>query len=217
MAAKRFTERHMFYNGRSWPVTDIIALADGAHSLDEALHYTTALQNNAFQFYDKELISIVSAIHKKWKVDTNGLPAAPRQLPSTSSPIFSPEGQASTQFNRLNDEAQKAILSKALTELLQTGGVDGDTFTQKNHWMAIFIVLRDRLQQRLKQNAFADYAQNITPECWPDDIRIGKNTMTNFHNYITEDVAYYAMKHNPFNSLCSRFWDILMRYLLTCA
>ena len=215
MAAKRYTERHMFYNGRSWSVTDIIALADGAHSLDEALHYTTALQSNAFQFYDKELISIVSAIHKKWGIDTNGQPAVPRQLPSSPAPIPSPDEEASRQFNRLNDEAQNELLGKALSELLETGGVDGDTFTQKNHWMAVFVVLRDRLKQHIKQSSFAEYAQNITPDCWPDHIRIGKKTMTNFHNYITENVAYYAMKHNPFDTLCRRFWNVLMRYLLT--
>ena len=213
--SKHYTERNMLYNGRSWPVTDIIDLADGAHSLDEALHYTTALQINAFRFYDKELIGIVSAIHKKWGVETNGQPAVPRQLPSSSASIISPDEQASRQFNRLNDKAQEELLSKALAELLQTGGCDGDTFTQKNHWMAVFVVLHDRLNPRLRQNAFAEYAPKVTPSDWPERMRIGKNTMTNYHNYITEGVAYYAMKHNPFDALCRRFWNVLMRYLLT--
>ena len=88
-------------------------------------------------------------------------------------------------------------------------------FWQKQHWMAIYLVLRDGMGIRCSQTGFAEYANRITPQDCPERLRIGFSTMTNFSKTITEEKPYYEMKHNPFAKECNTFWNIIERVVLT--
>ena len=88
-------------------------------------------------------------------------------------------------------------------------------FWQKQHWMGVYLVLRDRLGVRCPQTGFAEYAQKITPLNCPDNLKIGQTTMTNFSKLVIEDKPYFEMKHNPFEEVCKTLWDIIFKQILT--
>ena len=88
-------------------------------------------------------------------------------------------------------------------------------FWKKQHWMGVYLVLRDRLGMRCPQKRFADFAPKITPQNCQESLKIGQTTMTNFSKIILEDKPYFEMKHNPFEEVCKTLWDIIFKQILT--
>ena len=74
--------------------------------------------------------------------------------------------------------------------------------------MAVYMVVRDRLNVNVKQNEFHTYADKITPDACPSKLRITSSTMTNFSK-TASDGPYYKMKRNPFHELCAMLWTII--------
>ena len=132
------------------------------------------------------------------------------------SPATTQEAKIRNFFNRQDDRTQQAWLREAMMTLMAATDRTGKTiFWQKQHWMGVYLVLRDRLGMRCPQKGFADYAPKITPQNCQENLKIGQTTMTNFSKIVVEDKPYFEMKHNPFEEVCNRLWDIIIQQDLT--
>ena len=84
--------------------------------------------------------------------------------------------------------------------------------------MGLYLVIRDRLEDNLSQTDFFSFAQEITPDNWPEGLRISKGTFNTFSRYVksADDryETYYDMKENPWKELCDAFWSIIKKRLL---
>ena len=86
-------------------------------------------------------------------------PTASAYMPSSESQ----EDRIRSFFNKQDDRTQQAWLREAMKALMGVTDHTGKAiFWQKQHWMGVYLVLRDRLGMRCPQTGFADYAQKIT-------------------------------------------------------
>lgn len=125
------------------------------------------------------------------------------------------DDQARMKYASMNGTKRKDILRECMQRLRVERP---DLFLQKIHWMGVYLVVRDRLEDNLSQTDFFSFAQEITPDDWPEELKIGKTTFNNFGKYVKfEDryQAYYDMKDNPWKELCDTFWNITKPRLLT--
>ena len=91
-------------------------------------------------------------------------------------------------------------------------------FTTKNHWIGTFLVVHDRLERAgFTQTDFMNMADSITPEEFPDKLRISESTMKNFTKVISDPhdryEAYYDMENNPQKDFCEELWEVLQKLL----
>ena len=118
-------------------------------------------------------------------------------------------------FLKMTREERLDVLRRSMRRLL----ADYHLFIYARHWLAIFLVVRDRLVgESLNQTNFLALACEITPDELPEKLRMGMNTMKNFSREIKESdrgEAYYRMKHNPQELLCDTFWSIIQETILT--
>ncbi len=139
-------------------------------------------------------------------------PTASAYMPSSESQ----EDKIRHFFNKQDDRTQQAWLHEAMKALMGVTDHTGKAiFWQKQHWMGVYLVLRDRLGMRCSQKGFADYAPKITPQNCQESLKIGQTTMTNFSKLVIEDKPYFEMKHNPFEEVCKTLWDIIFKQILT--
>ena len=142
-----------------------------------------------------------------------------QEAPTASAnilPATSQEAKIRHFFNQQNVHTQQVLLREAMGSLMGATDQTGKAiFWQKQHWMGVYLVLRDRLGMRCPQKGFADYAPKITPENCQENLKIGQTTMTNFSKIVVEDKPYFEMKHNPFEEVCNTLWDIIIKQMLT--
>lgn len=203
----------VFLDGEYFPASTVIRLAMGATDYHIAEHYLVSLLSSAYMYEDRRMFNKCQEIRKRFGVyPYPDLPASEGNLP----PVRSQEEEVRRHYGKLLDQQKFDILKKAILLLLSSTDENGQKiFSQKQHWMGVFLVLRDRLGVRCSQSGFADYAAKITPSCCPDELRIGSSTMTNFAKTITEGKVYYEMKHNPFAEVCDTLWGIIIKLFLT--
>jgi hypothetical protein len=119
------------------------------------------------------------------------------------------DDKARMLFKKMPIDKRREILKEALRRLR----TQFHLFIYSKHWQGVFSVIRDRLEgDALKQNAFIAYASDITPEDWPDSLKIRQNTIKNFArdtDSSEKGEAYYDRDYNPQQEICDTFWDIL--------
>ncbi len=165
-------------------------------------------QRIALYYYDVQM----KQIHEDMEKLRQEVPTASANI----SPATSQEAKIRSFFNQQDDRTQQAWLREAMKALMGITDHTGKAiFWQKQHWMGVYLVLRDRLGVRCPQTGFAEYAQKITPQNCPDNQKIGQTTMTNFSKLVIEDKPYFEMKHNPFEEVCKTLWDIIFKQILT--
>ena len=88
-------------------------------------------------------------------------------------------------------------------------------FRFKNQWQGIYLVIRDRLDYGLSQTDFMAIARDATPSMWPKQLTISENVIKNFGRVmdLSENEAYYELKYNPMENLCSVFWNIIKEHI----
>ena len=89
---------------------------------------------------------------------------------------------------------------------------DSNVFNKKQHWIGVFLVVRDRLSGDPKQSHFTEYANKFTPADWPEELKIGK-VMTNVSKKIDTNELYYDLENNPYETVCDEFWNIILRLI----
>lgn len=165
------------------------------------------MQNAAARSGDQKLLG---ALDKKKEERYGSRFEAPEIVTLNNLPALSVEESVKRWFQVLNQEEQQDIIKQAMGTLLETTDNDGKRklFSKKQHWMAVYMVLRDRLGLVVKHKEFHTYAAKITPDTCSSKLKITPSTMTNFSKTVPEG-PYFKMKNNPFHEHCSVLWTII--------
>ncbi len=187
-------------------------MAMNAPDYHTAEHYMFSLLYCAVTCGNRRLLEECQEIRRHF-----GVPPYPEQHALKGDvPAIRTKEEVRSIFNRLNDDSQRELLREAVKIMIhETDDTGKAIFWQKQHWMAVYLVLRDGLGIRCSQTGFARFANRITPHDCPESLRIGTSTMTNFSKTVTEEKPYYEMKHNPFWVVCNAFWNIIERLVHT--
>ena len=205
---------------------------DGVHILKDALlkmarntgnpviaeHYLFALAYHAVIHKRLDISNEVDEIRKMY----NFAPL-PTAKPATSSgkyaPDFSivepPEVRARAIYKKLTKENKKKVLRTALVALRLE---NERLFKNKSCWIGIYFVVKDRLDSTLSKEYFTDYAGTITPDDWPEDLKIGSTPFSNLSRKVDNKdrvLPYYEMANNPWEDLCEKYWTLVLADLLT--
>ena len=194
---KNFSE-YIYLDGLWLRREQLLQLAMGVGNYAQAEHYLFALLADAVVKGKREAILEVN------KDDLQG-----------KTRLTAADEQAKKLFLKMTREEKLDVLRRSMSRLL----ADYHLFNYARHWLAIFLVVRDRLVgESLNQTSFIDRASEITPDDLPEKLRMCKNTMKNFSREIKESdrsEVYYRMKHNPQELLCDTFWSIIQETILT--
>lgn len=131
------------------------------------------------------------------------------------STMTRPNVRARNVYKKLKNESKKQLLRSALVALRTE---NKRLFKNKSCWIGIYFVVRDRLDSKISQTDFYNFAVSITPVDWPDHLKIGSSTLSNLTRkvkYEDRNEAYYDMANNPWEELCEKYWTLVLNDLLT--
>lgn len=202
----------VFHDGIYLPAESLVAMAMNAPDYHTAEHYMVSLLYCAVIYGNRRLLEICQEIRQHF-----GVQPYPEQgaVKGDLSPARTKE-EVRSIFCKLDENTQRELLCEAIRIMMHEKDDTGkNIFRQKQHWIGVYLVLRDGLGIECTQTGFTEYADGITPHDFPKKLRIGNSTMTNFSKTITENKSFYKMKHNPFKAVCSTFWNTIERVVLT--
>ncbi len=202
-----FVVKAVSIDGMNWPLRSLLHSLESRELGDaEWWRRMASLQNAAARAGDDKLLAVLDEKKKKrWGTSFE----APEVVTGNNLPFLSIEESIKRWFNELSKEKQEAVLMQAMEKLLEATDENGrKMFSKKQHWMAVYMVLRDRLSISIQLINFHEFANKITPETCPAKYRISSYTMTNFSK-IAAGGPYFKMKDNPFDGLCTTFWAII--------
>lgn len=192
--------------------SQLLKMAMKAGSYAFAEHYLFALLVDAFQNGRREVLKDINEVRQHYHVDPLSL----------SDDFGNDDGEhdsaadkeAVKLFAKMPHDKKVETLTYSLLKLY-----DEHLFTQTRHWLAIYLVVRDRFYNgSLKQTAFLKLVGDMSLVDLPEALRMDKNTTKNFGREISEadrEKAYYLMKLNPQADLCDAFWGIVKETILT--
>ena len=193
-----------------------LAMCVGNYNLAE--HYLCALLADAVVKGRREAIMEVNKVREHYGV--MAFPLAENDLVGDEdlngkTRLSAAEEKTINLFLSKTQEERIDVLRRCMNRLL----TDYDLFNGARNWLAIFLVIRDRLMSGdLNQTEFIALAGQIAPDNFPEKWLMSKNTMKNFsREIIKEDRAreYYRMKRTPQRLLCNTFWGIIQETILT--
>ena len=215
---KELHKEYIYLDGMWLKEEQLLKLAMNVGSFALAEHYLCALLADAVIKGRREAIVEVNKVREHYGV--RAIPLADDDLEDDDdlqgkTRITAADEQAKRLFLKMTREERLDVLRRSMRRLL----ADYHLFIYARHWLAIFLVVRDRLVgESLNQTNFLALACEITPDELPEKLRMGMNTMKNFSREIKESdrgEAYYRMKHNPQELLCDTFWSIIQETILT--
>lgn len=195
----------------------LITMARSTGNSVIADHYLLTLAYHAVINKRQDISDEVDEIRKLYNFAP--LPMAKRPASSgkyepdfnTMEPL---EVRARNAYKKLTKEDRRKVLRSALVALrAENMGL----FRNKSCWIGIYFVVRDRLDNTIRQKDFHDFADKMTPNDWPDDLRAGLNPLKNLTrkvNYEDRNEAYYDMANNPWDELCEKYWTLVLTELL---
>ena len=204
-----FVVKAVHLDGLNWPVMAMLKSLEGKDLGDaEWWRRMAVLQNAAARTGDGNLLAVLDNARKnRFNVGFE----APEVVSTNNLPPLSTEECVKRWFQDLEDGDKVKMLKESMAKMLEATDDKGKKlFTKKQHWMPVYMVIRDRLGMNIPQNRFCTYAKNITPEKCPARLRISSTTMTNFSKTVP-DGLYFKLKpnKNPFTPQCSFFWDCI--------
>ena len=175
----------------------VVKMAMNAGSFAVAEHYLCALLAHGLMYGKQDIIKKVNEVRKQYQVLPFAKPEnqGPRDEYGCSR-MESVVIKVRKIYGQMATEQQKDVLRSCL-QLLR---VQTDMFCHKNDLLSVMLVVRDRLDGNINQNNFADFARGITPEDWPEALRISDHTPKNFSRLLAAVdrlEAYYDMEENP--------------------
>ena len=190
----------------------LVQMAIHAGSIVAAEHYMCAYLLNAVINGDKGAIGHLNEVRRAYGM--RPIPFTGEE--ETRSGRVSPKAvMAREKYQGMTVEQREAALREGLKTLHDTRG---KLFTSKVDWSGIFLVIRDRLDGKVRKSAFYELTSRIVPQGWPQELMASANTLSNFAHYVgyeDRQEAYYDMEHNPWRDLCNAFWEILEEQILT--
>lgn len=194
----------IYLDGADLPVQTVLDMAKGVRDNSIAEHYLVALFYEADVREDRWLRSECRDImQKRGMFRSPDLPASEGNLPDDPSL----EKEAKRYFKGLSEGNQLKLLREAMKQLR-----DSNVFNKKQHWIGVFLVVRDRLSGDPIQSHFTEYAKKFTPNDFPEELKIGK-VMTNVSKKIDTNELYYDLENNPYETVCDEFWNTILRLI----
>ena len=167
---------------------------------------------NAFQNGKREVLKEINDVRQHYHVDPISL--LDDFGNDDSEQDSAADKEAVKLFGKMSHDKKIETLSFCLLKLY-----DEHQFTQTRHWLAIYLVVRDRFYNgSLKQTAFLKLVSEKALGDLPEALRMDKNTTKNFGREICDadrEKAYYLIKHNSQADLCDAFWGIIKETILT--
>ncbi len=121
---------------------------------------------------------------------------------------------ARKRYQAMSKKERKMIIEESLIVLIKE---HRQLFTSKNHWIGLYLVVKDRVDGNMTKLDFTNGVLGINMDSWPDDLKISERTLSNFArcvDYEDRYEAYYDMESNPWEELCDVYWDILKGQVL---
>ena len=194
----------------------LLQLAFNAGSWDKAEHYLFAYLANAVINGNTKAIEKVNEVRESYGVKPIPYPEdVSNDGRMKNRKADSCADLARKKYGQMTFEKRKAVLMASLSDIMHH---HLELFRSSAYWNGIFLVIRDRVDGKLKKTEFTELAEAITPESWPQSLVISKTTLNNFSHYLNladREEAYYDMKNNPWAELCETFWEILKQQILT--
>ncbi len=193
----------------------VIKMASNAGSFAVAEHYLCALLAHGLMYGKREIIESVNKVRQQYQVMPYVLPIDQKAYDGYGrNRMDSVEVRVRKAYAQMTQEQRWTVMKHSL-RLLR---LQSKLFCKKNDWMAVMLVVKDRLDGTINQHNFYDYASAITPDDWPEALCMGEHTTKNFSRMLTvEDrmEAYYDMENNPQAMLCDKLWEIISQVILT--
>lgn len=190
----------------------LVAMAKRAGSYALAEHYMVSLMAHGLIYGYNDYIDLVNEVRAYYQVE---------KIPVPKQDAENHDEQSMTRqrhldhyrktYQKMTAPEKEHLLQKALKALI---GNYPKLFRKKNHWLGIYLVMRDRLDYGLSQCGFLVIASHATPELWPDNLKLTDNIFKNMNKVFDADSfdeAYYEMDYNPMVALCDTFWEVLMQ------
>lgn len=208
-------QEYIYLDGVWLKEEQLILMAKNAGCMTLAEHYLCAYLVNAVLNGNQKAIGTVNEIRRIYNLDA---------IPETEDSKGGISGKrnkdqttelAREKYKNMHAEIRKNLLCKSLKNLKSR---HQDLFDSQACWNAIFLVVKDRLDNSIKKSHFAKWARTFTPEDWPEDLTISESTLRNFSHYVEysdREEAYYDMESNPWKVLCDTFWEIVKMTILT--
>ena len=209
---------YIYLDGMWLKEEQLLKLAMNVGNFALAEHYLCALLADAVIKGRYEAIIEVNKVREHYGV--KAIPLGLNDMEEdndlrSKTRLTAADEQAKRLFLKMNEEERLEVLRKCMRQLI----ADYHLFIYARHWLAIFMVVRDRLVgESLNQTSFITLASEISPDNLPVKLRMRKNTMKNFGREIGEadrGEVYYRMKRNPQRELCDTFWNIIQDTILT--
>ena len=198
---------YVYLDGMLLKEEQLLKLSKNVGCYAQAEHYLFALLAHGVINGKREVIDMVNEVREFYGVPK--IPVGNQESTFARSRAESLDDKARMLFKKMPIDKRREILKEALRRLR----TQFHLFIYSKHWQGVFSVIRDRLEgDALKQNAFIAYASDITPEDWPDSLKIRQNTIKNFArdtDSSEKGEAYYDRDYNPQQEICDTFWDIL--------
>jgi hypothetical protein len=128
--------------------------------------------------------------------------------------VTAADEKARQLFLKMTEEERVCVLRISMKRLI----ADYHLFIYARHWLAIFMVVKDRLVGEMSQQTFIALANIIAPDDLPLKLRFRPTATKNFGREILEmdrGEVYYKMRSNPQKQICDTFWDIVKNTILT--
>ena len=176
---KNFSE-YIYLDGMWLKEEQLLKLAMNVGNFALAEHYLCALLADAVIKGRREAIVEVNKVREHYGV--KAIPLGQDDLQEDDdlkgkTRLTAADEQAKRLFLKMTEEERLELLRKCMRRLI----ADYHLFIYARHWLAIFMVVRDRLVgESLNQTSFIDLASEITPDDLPEKLRMCKNTMKNF-------------------------------------
>ena len=215
---EKLHKEYIYLDGMWLKEEQLLKLAMNVGNFAQAEHYLCALLAGAVIKGRRKVITEVNKVREHYGVTP--IPLSEDDLEDDDDlkgrmRLTAADEQAKRLFLKMSKEDRLYVLRRSMDRLI----ADYHLFNYARHWLAIFLVVRDRLVgESLNQTSFIDLASEITPDDLPEKLRMCKNTMKNFSREIKESdrgEVYYRMKHNPQELLCDTFWSIIQETILT--
>jgi hypothetical protein len=204
---KEKLSEYVYLDGMLLKEEQLLKLSKNVGCYAQAEHYLFALLAHGVINGKREVIDMVNEVREFYGVPK--IPVDNQESTFSRSRADSLDDRARMIFKKMPLEKRREILKEGLSRLRSQFHL----FIYNKHWQGVFSVIRDRLEgEALKQNAFIAYAGDITPEDWPDCLKICQNTIKNFArgtNSNEKGEAYYDRDYNPQQEICDTFWNIL--------
>ena len=202
------------FKGVATPVAQL--LKEGWATGDDAI--IAALDRYAYENADQFINDTLLHLRRIYKKPLfRGSPASDHNLPGGSSS----DDTALKDFFRKTSDAQNKILKKSVDMMLMENDMQGNPlFTKKQDWIGIYLVVKAHIEKRITQKDFYPYALKITPDDFPENLRISSGTISNISHFGLPDLPYFmwmekqlSQNHDAarINTLCERFWRLVMQ------